>query len=656
MYKTGVKTDILARLMAGVAVFGISAAYSSITFAQNTIELPGITVEASSLDGEGVDADQVGSSVSVVTGKQIEQMQAKHAGDVLRNLPGVSVGQTGIATGVTQVRLRGAEGNHTLVVIDGIVVNTATEGEFDFSNLSAADIEKIEVLRGPQSGIYGSNALGGVIKITTKKGRGPLRATIQAEGGSFGTKAGKVNISGGNEKVFGSLTVDHFNTDGFNLSDEAGDKEGGKRRSVFFNGGVRPLDNLTINFTVRDVQKTGDADEDEYVFDPDPLKSGTDGELEDTTAHYKTDLFLIGTSAKLDTFGGKWVHTLNANKQETNYTATSQFYGPFKNESEITKISYLSTVKFETPGILNASHTLTGLAEYKDESFINQEGEENERNQKSYALQYRSILDGGVSLSASVRHDNNDTFEDFTTWNVNGSWKIAKSGFRIHSNVGTAVVFPGMFEQFGSSALWFTPNADLLPEESFGWDVGVEWQSADKAFKVDVTYFNQDLENEIAYNPAFVPTLINLDGTSKREGVELQLTSRIMQNLYLSGAYTYLDAKDADGNEEIRRAPHSAKLNVNYKFADGKGNLNLGVNYNGEAKDYRFAATREDVTLDDYVLVSLAGSYKVQPNVELFGRVENLLDADYEEVYGFNTAGVAAYAGVKVKLGPVDGK
>lgn len=649
MYKKGLNADTLARLMAGVAAIGV-VAFSSTAQSQNAIQLPGITVEASSLDGEGVDADKVGSSVSVITGKQIEQMQAQSAADVLRNVAGVNVGQSNGLTGQTQVRIRGAEGNHTLVIVDGVVVNTASEGEFDFSNLSAAEIERIEVLRGPQSGIYGSNALGGVIKITTKKGRGPLRATIQAEAGSFNTKAGKINISGGSEKVFGSFTVDHIKTDGFDISSDGLEDDGGRRRSIFFNGGIRPLDNLTINFMLRDVHKTGDRDDD----------ADFNGIQNSRASFFSTDMFLIGTSAKLETFGGKWIHQLNANKQETHIFDYSEPYNSqFNNESESLKLSYLTTYKFDTSGIAKANHALTGLIEYTDESYIQHDGTDEGRTRDSYALQYRGDFTGGVSLGASVRQDNNDAFDDYTTYNVNASWKIPGSGFRLHSNVGTGVVFPGLFEQFGSFAS-FTENPNLIPEESFGWDAGIEWKSADQAFKVDVTYFNQDLENEIAFNSSFAlgdPTLINLDGKSERQGIEVQLTSKITENLLLTGAYTYLDATDGNGDEEIRRAPHSAKLNLNYQFASKKGNLNLGVNYNGRTKDFDFANfSRATVTLDDYVLVSLAGSYKVQPNVELFGRVENLLDADYQEVYGFETAGVSAYAGIKVKLGPVDEK
>ncbi len=611
------------------------------------IELPGIVVIGSSLDDNAIKSNQVGSSVSVITAKEIEQQQIRHVADALRNLPGVSVNRTGSSASVTQVRLRGAEGNHTLVLIDGVQANSSTDGEFDFSDLSTGDIERIEVIRGPQSGLYGSNALGGVINIITKKGRGPLKVTLKGEAGSFDTASGSVNISGGNERLYGSFTIDRYKTDGFNISPSGSEDDGSERTSFFFRGGFRPLENLTIDFMLRNVNKDGDRD------DP-----NGDSIQEDTNSIFSTDLFMAGLSAKLETLDGKWTHKLSANKQKTDRFDQSSSFTSF-NDSEAINLSYLNTWKLSSDSIANADHFITSLVEYRDESFAPKSSfvsDQSERSKKrvSYVLEYRGEIGKHLSLSAAIRYDDSDTFEDFTTYRFTGSWQIPNSQFRIHSNVGTGVVLPSLFDQFGLIPDFFVGNENLKPEESFGWDAGIEWSSIDRKYVIDITYFNQNLENEIIFAP-FVfgePSLTNEDGRSERQGIEVQLTGKLTPSLSLTGGYTYLDANGPDGSDEVRRPKHSGKLNVNYAFSEGKGNLNLGVNYNGKAKDGIFtSAGPETVTLDDYVHVSLAGSYKLQPNIELFGRVENLLDEDYQEVFGFETAGVSAYAGVKVKLG-----
>src|SRR5690606_39136750 len=153
------------------------------------------------------DLAHLGTAVTVVTGEDLQRQQIRHAADALRSLPGVSVNRSGSPAHLTAVRIRGAEHNHTLVLIDGIEANTGSNGAFDFSDLMTEDIERIEVIRGPQSALYGSNAIGGVINIITKSRKGPLRATVRAEVGSFNTKEGAASVSGGTDRIWGAVTV-----------------------------------------------------------------------------------------------------------------------------------------------------------------------------------------------------------------------------------------------------------------------------------------------------------------------------------------------------------------------------------------------------------------------------------------------------------------
>jgi vitamin B12 transporter len=225
-----------------------------------------------------------------------------------------------------------------------------------------------------------------------------------------------------------------------------------------------------------------------------------------------------------------------------------------------------------------------------------------------------------------------------------------------------------MFEQFGTlPGIFnpFVPNPNLQPEESLGWDAGVEFAFWSRRAILDVTYFNMTLENKIARDPnrgPADPTLINLSGESTREGVEVSTKLQVLPGLAIGLAYTYTDARDSDGQREVRRPPHAGRIDLDYTFLQGRGLFHLSAQYNGRRDDLGFrvtgpfgAVTPEIVGLDDYWLLSAAVSYKVQPGVELFGRVENFLDTKYQEIYGFNTAGAAAYAGVRMTLSGEDG-
>ncbi len=194
----------------------------------------------------GIPLDRVGSAVSVVTAKDLERQQVRSAHEALRSLPGVSVSQSGGPGNLTSVRIRGAESRHTLVVIDGVEVNSATDGTFDFSNLSAADIERIEVLRGPQSALYGSGAVGGVVSITTKSGRGPLSLVLTNEVGTQRSTATTARLSGGTDTAWGSLIVHRRDTDGFNISVAGNEADGSTVNSFAFRGGLALSSNFKI--------------------------------------------------------------------------------------------------------------------------------------------------------------------------------------------------------------------------------------------------------------------------------------------------------------------------------------------------------------------------------------------------------------------------
>jgi vitamin B12 transporter len=364
-------------------------------------------------------------------------------------------------------------------------------------------------------------------------------------------------------------------------------------------------------------------------------------------------------------------HVASFNRNLTGVQTTSDLFGPSDNQNERDKLAYLVTYRFGTPEFLAAKHTVSGQIATETETFTpSSDGLERERSRVGIVAEYRGELFNRLSVTGTVRHDDNDTFEDFTTWRTSGSLGLPELRIRPHASLGTGVALPGMFEQFGFflGSPPFQGNPNLKPEESLGWDAGVELTLVkDRAF-LDVTYFRTNLTNEII---GFGTSITNLDGESERSGIEVALRAQLTASLRFGASYTYLDATGPDPNldptgtvqfPEVRRPRHAGRADLTYVFADGRGSVNVAAIYNGRMQDnagfstpdFPFFTTSR-VTLDDYWLIDVAASYKLQKGVELFARVENALDAQYEEVFGFNTPGIAAFAGLRLTFGGPDG-
>ena len=600
----------------------------------------------------------VGRAHTIIDEKQIEQSQARYVADILRQVPGVAVSRTGNVGGLTQVRIRGAEGNHVLVLIDGVEAGEVSQGEFDFGSLLATDIERIEILRGPQSAFYGSNATAGVISIITKRGRrGGWNARLQSEGGTDATALISALVSGGTERMDLALSGTFRRNDGYNISDFGNEKDGD--RNGTFNGRVNIdlLENLVFDANVRYVDRRNEGDRQDFDFPDTP----TQGLVVDSDDVSKAKELIAGGGLTWTLFDGAWTHRARGS---VNDTARRFFQGGAKSsasEGQRVNASYQNTVRIEAPELLGSVHSLTTGFEFEQESFRQRppvfdpsQLDEKTRTLYGYVGEYKAEFLERFFLTGAARYDDNDRFEDAFTWSVSGAWLFPSTGTRLHSSVGTGITNPTFFEQFGFIPAFFQGNPDLKPESSFGWDVGIEQKFFDGRLIGDVTYFNQDLEDEIqsAFAGGFT-TPINLDGTSKRQGVEVSLTAYPMDGLTLYASYTYTDAKEPSGLIEVRRPKHAASFYAGYNFLDGRANVFADLVYNGRMDDLEFvnATPRTRVTLDDYVLLNIGGSYKLTEQAELYARVENLFDQDYQEVFSYNAQGITGFLGARFTLG-----
>ncbi len=620
----------------------------------------------------GVGTDAIGTAVSVVTASDIEAAQQRAGADVLRGLPGVSISQQGGAGSVAVARIRGAESNHTLVLVDGVEVNSRIDGFFDFANLATDDIEQIEVLRGPQSGLYGSGALGGVINIVTKSGKGPARFIAEAEGGSFNTRAGRVGVSGGTDTAWGSFMVSSRHADGFNIAPQGVERDGSDLKTLSFKGGISPTRNFTVSGSFRASRLDSAYDNYDSIYGADGLPVIGDVTAVDAPNRSENEMWSGRIAADLSLFDDAWTQQVFATRSNRDfYDVSFPSWLPGASENRLIDdaltYGYKSTIRIGPKHDGAVRHFLTGLVERREESFDQPTSADfhAERGRTSFVGEVRGEYFNTLYLGGSLRRDLNETFDDVTDWRIDGSLKVPMTPFRLHTSYGTGTKLPSFAELYGTFSR-YTPNPDLKPERSKGWDVGVETTLLGGRGVVDVTYFNTDLTNEITEDFSQFPLIssINLDGRSKRQGIEVSGRFKLVAGITLGASYTWLDAVDDKGLQELRRPEHQARFDVDWRSEDARARLNLATIYNGTMPDFASAVVgygsgpfgsfpiylNDTRMLDEYWLVRLSGSYELKPGLEAFARVENLLDANYQEVFGYQSAGIAAYAGLRLKL------
>ena len=607
-----------------------------------------------------------GTSTTVITGDDLRNQQVRSPVEALRGIPGVVVGRTGGIAGLSQVGIRGAAGRHTIVIIDGIEANNPGDGEFDFSNIvGGEEIERIEVLRGPQSGLYGSGAMGGVINIVTKSGKGPLSLTTRAEMGSFGTKDSATVLSAGGDKAWGLIGFQTRKTDGFNISPFGREKDGSQTSSSLFKGGFRPFEALTIEGVLRHTAKRGNRDEENFAL------PGTLIQQTDAPSKFSSDLWLGALEGKLSLFGGAWVQSIRGERKSivNDDLSINPAFAPFelfeRYRANAEVYRYTSTFRLDTPGLPGVRHYLTGLAEQKNEGFVQYTDDnlDHERKIRSYAGEVRGEYWNSLFLTGSMRRDETNVSGDFNTWRTSASLKLPGTPVRLHSSYGTGVKFPSLFEQYGRGPSFYMSNPNLKPETSTGWDAGVELAFLGGKAVFDATWFNSEFKDKIkGVFSGFTATSINVAGISTRQGLELSGRVVPLPGLSIGASYTFLEALEPTGIVEQRRPRDSARIDASYTWDRDRARVGVAAAYNGQMKDDAlrtssscffgscFPLTNERVLLKDYWLVSATASYKLTPSVEIYGRAENVLDQRYQEVYGFNTAGAAVYGGLKLTL------
>lgn len=580
----------------------------------------------------------LGSAWSLVTAEDLEKQQIRVVSDALRQVPGVAVSRSGPPGSLTQLRLRGAEANMTLVVIDGVVVNDPGnfDGGFDFANLLAYGIDHIEIIRGAQSAIWGSDAVGGVVNIVTRKSEGPLRAQASGEGGSFGTSVFNVGVSAGGTRYDAALFATRLRTNGFSQADEKLgniERDGAENDNILGRFGFAPAENLSFVFM-------GRVTRGQVEFDQPPFDTGDVSKTFQRWGHGE---------ARLSLLGGHVENILAGDLLDIAVKTTGGF--PTRSAGNKYRFSDQINLTAGTDFFVPARHRLSLYAERTREegsiSFAAAGAPRVTRN-TALAAEYALSFAERLYLSAGVRRDANDRFPDATTWRATGAWRILSTGTRLHASYGTGIKHPTFTELFGFSA-GFRGNPDLQSESSKNFDVGVEETFADGRARVDITYFDNRIENRIE---GAGPVASNIAGTTRVVGLEAEAQAQLLPWLSLGANYTAMDTADPAGAELIRRGRHHGGVDLDATFLDGKAGLNLGLDYTGRQRDSDFSVfPSRYVDLSPYTLMRLAARYDITERVSVNARVENLLDSDYQDILFFGTAGVSAFAGLTASIG-----
>lgn len=606
--------------------------------------LPPEILVSASRDGS-LGRDSFTGSALVITADQLEDRQTRDIADVLRDVPGVAV--AGVA-GQTQIRLRGSEANHVLVLVDGIEVSDPFAGEFDVGTLQAEPGARVEVLRGQQSALYGPDAIGGVVAYESASGRGRPGFSARLEGGLDDTINGALRYGAAGDSWDAALSAVVVSTDG-QPNARGGSRDIGRDSyTLAGKGSIEVSETLTLRAAARFIRTGGRTNDSDFV-----TTSPTFGFIIDSPGvTFTNEAVYALVGARLDTLEGRWTHDLSAQIADVDRETDSPFGITSASEGDRFKASYVSALA------LADDHNLTFAADYEVEGFRNATpggfvfDERREIEQVGLVGEYRYSGEA-FDLTAAIRHDFNDLFQDATTFRLGAGWRVTDTT-RLRAAGGSGVKNPGFFELYGFVDGRFIGNAALRPEKSTGWEVGLDQQLGDNA-SVAVTYFDSELDGEIFTtfpSPNFIATPANRTTESQQRGVEVALTARLAEQFSLDAAYSYLDAEE-NGVEEVRRPSHIASAALTWEAPNEAASATLVVRYNGETPDVAFtdpSFVPVRVRLDDYTLVNFNARVKLSDSLDAFARVENLLGETYEQVFSFVSPGRSTAIGVEARF------
>ena len=599
---------------------------------------------------------RISSSVTVISADEIARRQLRTLPDVLKAVPGLRLVQQGGAGHQTSIFSRGTNSNHTLILVDGIEVADPSNPSrtFETANFLAGEIERVEVIRGSQGTLYGSEAIGSVINIITKRGAGAPQVFASVEGGAFDTVHSQASIRGATERMDYNLAVEHFEDNGQTVTPAKfrkglpSDEDGYQNLTVSGDFGIAVTDNVRARVVGRFTDTETELDE---------------FEAEDPDSRSESEQYFVRTQVSADLFDGRWSSVAGAAYTQHHRTNTNPDDminpGNFRagqSAGEVLKFDWQNDVRVVeshvfTFGFENESERLDRIENSNSGGFTSVTDVSARARVRAFYFQDGFAYFGRVFGTAGVRVTDHNSFGTEVTYQFAPVYQHPETGTRVKASVSTGFRAPALSELFGSSsfdgrfgASTFVGNPDLDPEESLSWEIGLEQEVWDGWAEFGATYFDIDIDDLIVTNATFT-SLTNLD-EANIHGVEAFVQVDPLPNLSARADFTFTRSEDNDGLDLLRRPKRKLDVDVNYQPVAG-ANLGVHVYYVDPTKDFVGFAVGE---IGGHTLVNLTGSYELRDNVILHGRVDNLFNREYLVTNSFRGTGIGAFIGISARM------
>lgn len=599
---------------------------------------------------------RTGQAVTVVTEEELRREQGVVVSDVLARTPGITFSRNGGIGGTTSVRIRGAEGDHTVVLIDGVKLNDPSSpgGGFNFANLLVGNIRRIEVLRGPNSVLWGSQAIGGVINILTAEPSEKISGNLRGEYGSYDSAQVVGNVSGSAGPVAASVGAGWFRTDGISAFDS---DLGGTERDGYENYGANAKLRVTLSEAIS-LDLRGNYSHGRVEFDgfaPPFFRFG------DTRDFGKVKEFVGYTGLNVALFDGRFRNRIgfaytDTKRDNFNPDSTPEQTFDAKGRNERLEYQGIFDISEGWQATVGAETEKSRLRTASPSSFDpNPVPTRGSTRINSVYGQLMTTPFTGLTVTGGVRYDDHDTFGGETTFGANLAWTPNDGATLLRANYGEGFKAPTLFQlqsEFG--------NRLLQPETAKSWDVGIEQSLLGGGIVASATWFRRDTRNQIDFIFCSTNTGICQDrpfGTydnvqeARAQGLEFTLDLKPVEALTVQAQYSYTDAENRVegsanfGRQLPRRAKHVAAASIDYRWpfglSTGASLLHVGSSFDNGSN------TRK---LEGYVLVGLRASYPITDTIELYGRVDNLFDVDYQTTFRYGSLGRAGYAGVRLRF------
>ncbi|WP_297511318.1 TonB-dependent siderophore receptor [uncultured Caulobacter sp.] len=594
--------------------------------------------------------EKIGASVTVLTEPVIKASQAVVVTELLAQQPSVSFARNGGPGSATSLYIRGAESQHAVVLIDGVKLNdpSSTQGGFNSGNLLVGDIARIEILRGAQSTLWGSQAIGGVVNIVTADPTVPFTSSVEAEGGARDTAYLRGAIGGATDKVTWRAAGGYYTTDGFSSYKFGTEKDGYQNAGASGRLRVKLADNVSAE--VRSVYSRG--------------KNDFDGFNVDSPEFGRTKELVVYSGLNVALLDGRW-----NNRIGFGYTDTDrQNYNPARSVP-LTFDAAGKNRRWEYQGALAISDLVSATfgAEHERATMRTRSPSVAQPlvpfrtgrvGVDSLYGQLRAEPVKGLSLTGGLRYEDHDTYGSHTLGQVAAAWAVNDGDTVLRASFGQGFRAPGLYELYSEYG-----NVGLSPETFDSWDAGVEQRLLGGKARVSATWFHRQADNEIRFfscSSTSSDPLCRPGGTfrfgyysnlqkTKAQGLELIGELKPVQGLTLTGNYTYTDAESdsgaSKGKQLTRRPKTMGNLSATYRWPVG---LSTGVAVRYVGKTYNNDANTQVVA--SYATVDLRASYPINENLEVFGRVENAFDKDYQTILNYGTPGRGAFVGLRARF------